>query len=293
MDAPIGKGCVMAQSMRTTLVLMMQKLGRDYRIKNDPDILLKAAKHNLREITAELHPDSTNHINSKLSRHNQILRGKSTALGVVSDNNRLMFEANAKVKRVDNIRGIELVLSLPNRFPFDGNACFEDFVLWVESYFPSIPILSAVAHWDESTPHIHVILLPLIDGRLQGHVVMGNRSQINKMRESCFEAVGKKYGMDLTKRDKLDVAEATVIASDTINTIVTNPELLKDVRIKNVLVAAIAGNPYPLAGLVNATKHKKRSKPRKQTFVGIMTSAVKPDKQCYSRSKSLQSKTQR
>src|SRR5450830_1403439 len=266
MDAPIGKGCVMAQSMRTTLVLMMQKLGRDYRIKNDPDILLKAAKHNLREITAELHPDSTNHINSKLSHHNQILRGKSTALGVVSDN---------------------------NRFPFDGNACFEDFVLWVESYFPSIPILSAVAHWDESTPHIHVILLPLIDGRLQGHVVMGNRSQINKMRESCFEAVGKKYGMDLTKRDKLDVAEATVIASDTINTIVTNPELLKDVRIKNVLVAAIAGNPYPLAGLVNATKHKKRSKPRKQTFVGIMTSAVKPDKQCYSRSKSLQSKTQR
>ena len=114
MDAPIGKGCVMAQSMRTTLVLMMQKIGKDYRFKNDPDILLKAAKHNLREITAELHPDSTSHINSKLSHRNQILRGKSTALGVVSDNDRLMNEANAKVKRVDNIRGIELVLSLPS-----------------------------------------------------------------------------------------------------------------------------------------------------------------------------------
>jgi len=283
----------MGKFLQTALVLLIQKLGKDYRIKNDPDILLKAARHNLREITAELHPGSTSHINSKLSHRNRILRGKSTALGVVSDNDRLMLEVNAKVKRVDNIRGVELVFSIPNQFPFDSDACFEDFVLWVESYFPNIPILSAVTHWDESMPHVHVILLPLVDGKLQGHVVMGNRSDINKMRESCFEAVGKKYGMELTKRDKRDVAEATAIASDTINTIVTNPELLKDVKIKNVLVAAIAGNPYPLAGLVNATKHKKRSKPRKQTFVGIMTSAVKPDKQCYSSPKSPRSRTQR
>lgn len=281
MDPPIRKEGVMKPSIQTNLVLRMQKLGKNYRTKNDPEILHKAAKHNLREINAELQPDSTSHINSKLSHLNRILRGKSTAWEIAKESERLMAEANAKVKRVDNIRGVELVFSLPNRFAFNGNACFEDFVLWVESHFPNLPILSAVVHWDESTPHIHVILLPLVDGKLQGHVVMGNRSQINKMRESCYAVVGKKYGMELTKRDKLDIVKTKQIASEAVDKIVANPKLLNDMEIKDELLAVIEKNPYKLAGLIGNAQCKKPPKPRKQTFAGIMTSKVKPDKQPY------------
>jgi len=215
----------MSYTSTATQVLKMQKLGKDYRIKNDPDIVHKAAKHNLREIKAELRPTSYSRINSKRSHLNRVLRGKSIASEIVVEYEQLMKMANATVKRIDNIRGVELIFSLPKQFSFDGNACFEDFVLWVESYFPESPIISAIAHWDESTPHIHVILLPLINGQLQGHKLMGNLSAIHRMRESCNAVVGIKYGIELQKRETVDNIENSRIASYVLNAICKNPEL--------------------------------------------------------------------
>jgi hypothetical protein len=103
-----------------------------------------------------------------------------------------------------------------------------------------------------------VILLPLIDGKLQGHVVMGNRSQINKMRESCYAVVGKKYGMELTKRDKLDIVKTKQIASEAVDKIVANPKLLNDMEIKDELLAVIEKIPISLLvslAMLNARSH--------------------------------------
>ena len=268
----------MSYTSIATQFLKMQKLGKDNRIKNDPDIVYKAAKHNLREIKAELHPNSTSRINSKRSYLNTVLRGKSTAAEVVIENEQLMKKANVSVKRIDNIRGVELIFSLPKQFSMDGNACFEDFALWVESYFPQSPIISAVTHWDESTPHIHVILLPLIDGKLQGHKLMGNLSAIHKMRESCNAIVGTKYGIELQKRETVDHNENSRIASYALDAICKNPELLKDVEIKAVLTSSIKRDAAKLYKLLQRSNRKQLRKPKAPTFASIMISKVKPDK---------------
>jgi hypothetical protein len=92
----------------------------------------------------------------------------------------------------------------------------------------------------------------------------------------------QKVWMELIKRDKLDIVETKQIASEAVDKIVANPELLNDMEIKDELLAVIE-NPYKLAGLIGNAQCKKPPKPRKQTFVGIMTSKVKPDKQPHPR----------
>lgn len=57
-------------------------------------------------------------------------------------------------------------------------------------------IISAVIHYDETTPHLHVISVPLTkDGRLSARDVIGNKSKMSKTQDSFFEQVGRGYGL--------------------------------------------------------------------------------------------------
>lgn len=58
-------------------------------------------------------------------------------------------------------------------------------------------IISAVIHYDETTPHLHVISVPLTkDGRLSARDVIGNKSKMSKTQDSFFEQVGRGYGLE-------------------------------------------------------------------------------------------------
>lgn len=47
-------------------------------------------------------------------------------------------------------------------------------------------------HYDETTPHLHVISVPLTkDGRLSARDVIGNKSKMSKTQDSFFEQVGR------------------------------------------------------------------------------------------------------
>lgn len=58
-------------------------------------------------------------------------------------------------------------------------------------------IVSAVIHYDETTPHLHVISVPLTpDNRLSARDVIGNKAKMSKTQDSFFEQVGKSYGLE-------------------------------------------------------------------------------------------------
>jgi len=277
----------MTPSLDYVQVLCMQKLGKDYWIENDPDIVLKAAKHNLREIISEMSADSTSKINPKLSRKNVILRGKSSALEVVAEMERIMFVAGAKVKRRDQIRGVEYIYSLPSNLQGNPIACFEAFVDWLEMYFSDIPILSAVAHFDEPRPHVHVILLPLVDGKLQGHKVMGNAADIKMMHESCYQHVGAKFGLKYRRQDNHGDYFGNADAMDILNELSVSPEKLNDPKIREFLLKLFSNDADTTRKfkclLLNGGRIRKRKKTKKRTatFVGIMTKPCKPDRIYY------------
>lgn len=58
-------------------------------------------------------------------------------------------------------------------------------------------IISAVIHYDETTPHMHVISVPLTrDGRLSARDVIGNRTQMRRAQTEFYEQVGRGYGLE-------------------------------------------------------------------------------------------------
>lgn len=58
-------------------------------------------------------------------------------------------------------------------------------------------IISAVVHYDETTPHLHIISVPLTkDGRLSARDVIGNKAKMSKTQDQFFEQVGKSYGLE-------------------------------------------------------------------------------------------------
>ena len=58
-------------------------------------------------------------------------------------------------------------------------------------------VISAVVHYDESTPHMHIISVPLTkDGRLSARDVIGNRTKMRQTQTEFFEQVGRGYGLE-------------------------------------------------------------------------------------------------
>lgn len=57
-------------------------------------------------------------------------------------------------------------------------------------------VVSAVVHYDEQTPHMHVLSVPLTrDGRLSAREIVGGRAQMAHAQDSFFEQVGQQYGL--------------------------------------------------------------------------------------------------
>lgn len=57
-------------------------------------------------------------------------------------------------------------------------------------------VVSAVVHYDEQTPHMHVLSVPLTrDGRLSAREVVGNRITMAHAQDAFFETVGQQYGL--------------------------------------------------------------------------------------------------
>lgn len=77
----------------------------------------------------------------------------------------------------------------------ENDTFFRDCLKFHERYFGHI--ISAVIHYDETTPHLHVISVPLTqDGRLSARDVIGNKAKMSKAQDEFFEQVGKGYGLE-------------------------------------------------------------------------------------------------
>lgn len=71
-------------------------------------------------------------------------------------------------------------------------------------------VINAVIHLDETTPHLHIDDIPLIqkeDGswKLSAKEVIGNRSKMSKTQSDFYKEVGKKYGLERGEEKSLKV----------------------------------------------------------------------------------------
>lgn len=77
----------------------------------------------------------------------------------------------------------------------ENDKFFQDCLKFHNEHFGHI--ISAVVHYDETTPHLHVISVPLTkDNRLSARDVIGNKAKMSKTQDQFFEQVGKGYGLE-------------------------------------------------------------------------------------------------
>lgn len=117
----------------------------------------------------------------------------------LQDINREIQAAGAKA-RSNSVMALDTVYTAsPEFFQERTNAendkFFQDCLKFHNEHFGHI--ISAVVHYDETTPHLHVISVPLTkDGRLSARDVIGNKTKMSKTQDQFFEQVGRSYGLE-------------------------------------------------------------------------------------------------
>jgi len=83
----------------------------------------------------------------------------------------------------------------------------------LENVVPSFKVTSAIIHYDETSPHMHIVGVPIIEGNKNGMSKQVGKTAIftkeslkviqDKMRELCIESFNNEYGLDDVLKEKL------------------------------------------------------------------------------------------
>ena len=104
-----------------------------------------------------------------------------------------------KAIRKDAVKNIELIFTSDKDFfdnltPEDERKFFEKSLEFTQEYFGEKNIFSAIVHKDETTPHMHVNLVPITkNGKLSAKEVIGNRKDLEQMQDKYFEKISKTF----------------------------------------------------------------------------------------------------
>lgn len=117
----------------------------------------------------------------------------------LQDINREIQAAGARTRSNSVVALDTLYTASPEFFQGKTNAendkFFQDCLKFHNEHFGHI--ISAVVHYDETTPHLHIISVPLTqDGRLSARDVIGNKAKMSKTQDQFFEQVGREYGLE-------------------------------------------------------------------------------------------------
>ncbi len=141
-------------------------------------------------------------IDSKITRHNyHTLERKCTYTQFI---NKRIEELNLPTKpRKDAVLMAFFVIGSDREFfkdltPYEQERFFEDCTHYFADKYGEENIISAVVHVDETTPHMHLNLMPIRNGRICCKDLF-NHTALTKLQTDFHEAVGKRWGLERGK----------------------------------------------------------------------------------------------
>lgn len=240
--------------------------------------LRAALKHNLREDGRELH--SNQRIDPKRKQLNVNMVGGDNVDAIMELEKRLVAAAGeGRVKkdggvvkvRSDAVRAIEFLFSLPPNSGVDEHKFFGMALEWVERRYQA-PVLSCVRHNDEGDdhhPHMHVVVLPVRDGRMIGSSMIG----LYTVMQAAFHAeVAAPFGLRSAVRPDLATRKAAAVAF--MSALDARPELLHDPEVRSWMRDAVERSPARPLELVGLSMPAPR--PAEKQWVATLTRPVKP-----------------
>jgi hypothetical protein len=244
-----------------TYFIKIKKLKGDY--------LGIAARHNKRTILKELGTHS--HIDSKRTCLNYSIAGLDTPLGITKRARELMAAADIGKLRKDAVKAIEVVFSLPVNTAINHFEYFEKCLGWCAGGFAGAKVLAADVHLDEAAPHCHVLLLPLIDGAMNGSELVGNKPVLAAKVDDFFNCVASHYGLSKPPK-KLSTADLNGLYEQVIAHVrLDNPAALSGVY-GVLLRESIRENPTMVAQLLGIEIAQQKSVKPPRSFTEIFTS---------------------
>jgi len=156
--------------------------------------LMEAYNHNFRvgDKAANVATDKS-HLNEELIILQE--RDYRAAFNEIIANNNITPRKNA-------VLAVEVLLEAKNiDEDFDLDAWKKQSAEWVQAYFGKDNVISAVYHGDESEPHIHAIVVPVVDGKLRSCEFTNGKAKLSAMQTSYANAVrglGLERGMERT-----------------------------------------------------------------------------------------------
>lgn len=239
------------------------------------DAILRACRHNLREIQAELGADS--HIDASRTHLNQRIAGPASAQQVAALASDMLQGEGLDALRRDAVQGIEVVISLPVGALLDHAPFFQHALGWLQQQFAA-PVLSAVQHQDEAAPHLHIIVLPLVSGKMCGSKLVGNKVRLTALQQDFYLQVAAAYGLARpVSKKRLPARQRQRLAGDIIASLSANPQQLADASVRQMLHGLLVDDPAPLATALGLDTHIPAAQ-KMQGFVDIMTRPVPAEK---------------
>lgn len=138
--------------------------------------------------------------------NNKVAPGMDIFNVVLKESNNWLQDINKEIQaagakaRSNSVMALDTIYTASPKFfqertNAENDKFFQDCLKFHNEHFGHI--ISAVVHYDETTPHLHVISVPLTkDGRLSARDVIGNKAKMSKTQDQFFEQVGRSYGLE-------------------------------------------------------------------------------------------------
>lgn len=117
--------------------------------------------------------------------------------------------------RKDAVKLCEMLFTSDTQFfknlsPKETKQYFQDCYNFACERYGKENIISAVVHFDETTPHLHLDFVPLTsDGRLSAKEILGVKADLQKLQDDFYNQVSSKYGLERGNRADLENNEPT------------------------------------------------------------------------------------
>jgi len=150
-------------------------------------------------------------------------------------------------------------ISLPiDRHAQDTHPFFKDCMNWTRQNFAG-ELLSFDVHLDEAAPHAHALILPLINGKMQGRDMVGNIGNLMRLINNFHADVAKHYGLSRNESKRLTQVDKQTLENQVLMQLKSDPAMQSSVWA--CVRDAIHNDPLPFAHLLSievaATKQTK------------------------------------
>lgn len=233
--------------------------------------ILNALKHNKRTLQAER--GASANIDAFRTPLNYSLTDPATPEQTDLNAKVLLVKAGIDKPRKNGVMALEVIFSLPiDRHQQDTQPFFQDCMKWTQQNIPGV-LLSFDVHLDESAPHAHALILPLVDGRMKGHEIMGGKGDLMRFITLFHTEVARHYGLSRNETKRFTSEDKAHIAKQVLYTLAADP--VKKSMIWPCVRDAVQKDPLPYAQLLGIEYKRRPASYTGKSFVQIMTSKGK------------------